>query len=832
MESARYFEFDNTPEVGRVNTFLCQVKGGVRTLGFFDISIEPEMRIPNFNPMGTFFFVVRVFIVSSYVEPPAYRHGSERTIYIADPSTLEYEPLDLPKRLSTKEIVVVGRSDQFPEYAHLKDEDERNLRKMIYKCLELGINIQDCCREFSEKEFVARQEEAHRKRMVQLRQGGQVSFSEVDGFYHLRFWDFETWNYLEETYPDFDSLSKALDGQVPALSQEDSDAEEEIDEIALSESPSQKEFCGFDLDEQKEAGALIRSGKEFCSRVVPIEVVKSALPVSSNYGLPQTLADEDEYVLYLSDLHLDHKLLKWFPDAATFGEVRSYFDKIVKKLSETIPNNGKGTIILLGDISFNFHFFQEFFLRYRLLIKQPTVFVLGNHEIWSQDTWNECATYNDVVEKYRSFLESVGITLLENDLYNPAFAHSQYLRCHWSREEILEMRDSEIQLIATSSPYVILGGMGFAGLDENYNADDGLYGSAPINRNEEIMRSKDFLELHEKLRQAIPEKTVIVATHMPFSDWNGGIPNPHWVYMSGHTHQNYAEVSKTRRFYCDNQIGYQNESFGFKCIPIKPLLDVFGDYPDGIHEISRDDYAFFSVNQLKRWQTIGRQFAHLYMLKRNGYSMFFVQLKEGGKYCYLNGGRIKNAQGHDLQYFYDRMVNYAQSVETYLSDYFSYQKSIADGIDEIGGYGTIHGCIIDIDSYNHIYVNPLDRSITPYFASSTVRKYVYKNIPSLLRENRQPLYEKMAAKMSKKSGLATILSQDAILDSTTVLVESTEMYRVSRIIKALQLIREKKLVFLWNFDLADKANLQNGKEIVAGFIESKGKPPEEGGLLE
>lgn len=40
----------------------------------------------------------------------------------------------------------------------------------------------------------------------------------------------------------------------------------------------------------------------------------------------------------------------------------------------------------------------------------------------------------------------------------------------------------------------------------------------------------------------------------------------------------------------------------------------------------------------------------------------------------------------------------------FLTKYDNYQKEIAKEIIKISGSGNIHGCIIDIDYYNHLYI--------------------------------------------------------------------------------------------------------------------------------
>ena len=61
-------------------------------------------------------------------------------------------------------------------------------------------------------------------------------------------------------------------------------------------------------------------------------------------------------------------------------------------------------------------------------------------------------------------------------------------------------------------------------------------------------------------------------------------------------------------------------------------------------------------------------------------------------------------------------------VKNPLAPYLEIQKGIAERIAMIGGRGKIHGCIIDIDWFNHIFVNPCDLKITPYWASDMIYK--------------------------------------------------------------------------------------------------------------
>ena len=54
------------------------------------------------------------------------------------------------------------------------------------------------------------------------------------------------------------------------------------------------------------------------------------------------------------------------------------------------------------------------------------------------------------------------------------------------------------------------------------------------------------------------------------------------------------------------------------------------------------------------------------------------------------------------------------NIKTIMNSYMDKLLNISKVIKSIGGDGSIHGCIVDIDYYNHIYINPVDGKITEY----------------------------------------------------------------------------------------------------------------------
>lgn len=72
---------------------------------------------------------------------------------------------------------------------------------------------------------------------------------------------------------------------------------------------------------------------------------------------------------------------------------------------------------------------------------------------------------------------------------------------------------------------------------------------------------------------------------------------------------------------------------------------------------------------------------------------------------------------------------------TPLNKFPTFQKHISDIVKSIGGTGRIHGSMIDIDYLNHIFINPVDLSVTGYSAFDIINKTAYPSIPALLEKN-------------------------------------------------------------------------------------------------
>lgn len=212
--------------------------------------------------------------------------------------------------------------------------------------------------------------------------------------------------------------------------------------------------------------------------------------------------------------------------------------------------------------------------------------------------------------------------------------------------------------------------------------------------------------------------------------------------------------------------------------------DCFYDYEDGIFEVTREQYNnFYRGKNIS--MTFQREVNVLYMLKKNGYYCFILKLKSGNL-AILNGGAMKKLENQDIQYYYDNMDTMISTIKTPLDKFTMFQKRIADMVKRIGGDGTIHGCIIDIDFCNHIYVNPVDLSVTGYWASNIINKIVYPSIPALLEKNCPAIFEKYVKLLKGNSENPLVQKRQTNVAVLPQMYLDTDIYKASREIKKMQ----------------------------------------------
>lgn len=528
------------------------------------------------------------------------------------------------------------------------------------------------------------------------------------------------------------------------------------------------------------------------------------------------LIEVDDFVLcYISDLHLNHKLLKKFDKYINQFELERYLRDIVLHLKDSLPKHVYNySVVFVGDISYNFEVFKLFFKIYKENFSYVNTFVvLGNHELWDTSLNEECTTIEQIIEKYRMFLNSLGnVFLLENNIYFPNDRKKLY-----TYDEILTLDKDKLREIFICNPYAIFGGIGYAGLNEEYNANIDMYRTKNITRDQEKERSEIVSNMHKILSDIAKDNKVFFITHMPKKDWSIDNYNKNWIYISGHTHRNCYIEDEDKKVYEDNQVGYYGNSFNFKYIITPNTFDIFQDYSDGIHRINRQQYKKFyhgmGISIEFNWK-----FDKLFMIKKNATYCFLMKLKGKEDLKFLNGGNYRNTNIRDLNYFYKNLDNYSKSIKTILGPYIKYQKQISNEIKKIGGSGYIHGCIIDIDFYNHLFINPLDASITPYHATDIQDKWVYKNLISLLKAKNVCLYNNYVKLLADNNRPLVALGKNLEESDKRTYVKETDIYKVSKIIKDFQYTTKNNVVRLWNKCLESNACIENGKLIINQLI--------------
>lgn len=265
------------------------------------------------------------------------------------------------------------------------------------------------------------------------------------------------------------------------------------------------------------------------------------------------------------------------------------------------------------------------------------------------------------------------------------------------------------------------------------------------------------------------------------------------------------------------------------------LRNPFLRLKDGIHEVSREDYKRFYGDKLTSFKYPGQ----VILIKKNGYYMFF--LKTDKKEYMLEGGTIHNIS-HSFKYYYSNMDAYATNIEKIFSQYHENLTKIAKEVHRIGGEGKVHGAIIDIDYFNHIYFEPADGSLKYYFARDVLSRNVYPNLSNLLEDPNTtvdlPEYKKRHKKIlgklnRREKGLLNnskvelltsspqnlnnlIYENENYIQPVTESGYNKEMYHKSKVMNQVQYLYEHKVIRFWRDGVVKNKysinSQQNGKE--------------------
>ena len=194
------------------------------------------------------------------------------------------------------------------------------------------------------------------------------------------------------------------------------------------------------------------------------------------------------------------------------------------------------------------------------------------------------------------------------------------------------------------------------------------------------------------------------------------------------------------------------------------------------------------------------------MLKKNGYYCF-IHENNSKILTMMNGGSKRTLKIKDINYYYKNMDAVINTLKNPLERYNKAQAQISNMIKKIGGTGKIHGAIIDINFFNHVFLNPFDYSTTSYYAEDIIYKEVYANFEKLI-ENKCPQYYKNYKNLLNSKENALILKENAKSKKASTVYLETDIYSASREIKKMQRLNANILT-IWPDGIDDsQSNIQ------------------------
>ena len=390
-------------------------------------------------------------------------------------------------------------------------------------------------------------------------------------------------------------------------------------------------------------------------------------------------------------------------------------------------------------------------------------------------------------------------------------------------------------------------GTGFTGYSTDFNASKGIYGRAVSTIYKDKEHTLDFERVYNIVRRVFFRLNLVVLTHTPISACAEGAKQAGWVYINGHTHKNEVVLEEDARVYADNQIGYESNKYWLKRIYIKGRKRIFSGYDDGVYNITRRQYYdfYYDVNRHVKMTRDGQ----IIMVKKGNLYLFLYKAPDKDTLYILNGGAIKTLKNQDPNHYYRNIELYVERVNSLTQGYNEVLRKVSEFVRAFGGDGTIHGSIVDIDFFNHLYVNIYDGSVIPYMAFDTVDKYVYPSILDLLKHERARLIPNYLCVVEGVLGemQAIDINQVSVIDRVVlrlcgisvvrgvlkgdspdavnkgVYVASTDMYKASRVLRGLQYIRDDGIIRIWEDkvleDIADVKQIEAyGVPKISGYV--------------
>lgn len=560
-----------------------------------------------------------------------------------------------------------------------------------------------------------------------------------------------------------------------------------------------------------------------------VATTTSALPALYDLTAGDSIPNTGKF-FYITDLHLESQLgLTGMTVDEIKGKVAQKVDEMLGGLSK--EDMSDGVLLVGGDVADSEEvakiFFDAVFFRFR----GPIIFVLGNHELWDGCTYangESCRkrSIDEVVAAYKRFykvgsgfegktycLENEVLVCYKNSMQRNSdeFGIGRKTAgmprgglCVLTEEMLLNTSTDDLREFFDECSMIVLGGLGFCGLNPRYNADTGLFQDR-VSREEDIERSKRFRAVYDRVVSCASDKRVVVLTHTQMEDWTTDAPNKGWVYVNGHTHQNgLVKTEDGVTVLYDNQVGYKPKKWHLNQFSLERYYDPFETWADGIYQITPQQYMDFNAGRGIQMEYF-RQQGDIYALKQKGIYMFMLQYGLG---LYLLRGGQKLNVFHGLEYYAANLEKYVEKIQMAFRPYRNALDKIAAEVKRFGGSGYVHGSIVDIDYYNHIYLDPFDGYLMPYFAFDVTCRREFRSVQELLELSPVPALGgdgkpllSAYTKLLDAGGVSILtptVKEDALAVVPTEVLDEKNIYAPSRVMKSIQYLLDKGVVRVWN----------------------------------
>lgn len=555
----------------------------------------------------------------------------------------------------------------------------------------------------------------------------------------------------------------------------------------------------------------------------------SSLPVLYDLTAGDNIPNIGKF-FYITDLHLESQLgLTGMTTDEIKGKVAQKVDEMLGGLSK--EDMADGVLLVGGDVADSEEVAKIFFDAVFFHFHGPIIFVLGNHELWDGCTYangKSCQkrSIDEVVTAYKQFnktkfgfeakmycLENEVLVCYKNSMYQNSDEFGVGRKtagmprgglCVLTEEMLLNTSTDDLREFFDECSMIVLGGLGFCGLNPRYNADTGLFRDR-VSREEDVERSKRFRAVYDRVVSCADNKRVVVLTHTQTEDWTTDAPHPNWVYVNGHTHQNgLVKTEDGVTVLYDNQVGYKPKKWHLNQFSLERYYDPFEAWADGIYRITPQQYMDFNAGRGIQMEYF-RQQGDIYALKQKGIYMFMLQ--HGIGLYLLHGGQKLNVF-HGLEYYAANLEKYVEKIQAAFRPYRNALDKIAAEVKRFGGSGYVHGSIVDIDYYNHIYLDPFDGYLMPYFALDVTDRREFRSVRELLESSPIPALGgdgrpllSAYTKLLDAGGisiLAPTVKEAALAVVPMEILDERNIYAPSRVMKSIQYLLDKGVVRVWN----------------------------------